>query len=766
MFLRTYHLSGNVKYSGWIKGNPYWKRREQKIYDVGGLMLHLFEGEKVIVMDEKGNKIDQGFVKEGKITKYLAVNDLLTDSLPEDYEENSILSSSELSSSILSRQYTDDGDDSSSDSDLLSEIDDDFNIKNIFIYDGEMFDEMPNGKGVLKKNGQVVYDGNFLDGEKHGIGTSFIENKKIHYGEYLEGEFHGQGNLYHPDTKEMIFVGKFKKGFPFCGKFYCNNSIVYEGSFKNFFGKFAFFYDDKIYIGEFKNGKRNGFGKTLNLKDNTVYEGYWKNDLYHGKGVLMDKFGLTEYDGLWKNGLKDGYGILYEKDFLELYKYIGDFKEDKKEGYGILYESEKGILYEIEKYNDRSSWLKEYSGWWKNNEKNGDALCYNSDKLFYEGEMKDGYEDGFGNRFYQDGTLQYRGCFKEDDYHGQGILFYIDGTVCFEGIFKKGNPCNGTFYNFEDGSVHPTKVINGDYYTKGVLIEPETDGTIYHRGSFKNGLFHGDAISKDYKGTFKDGKFHGKGTYYSKWINKKYTGQFINGFFWDGKTLRYVDTNVIVYEGTIKNEKYDTGIETIFEDDDDDYDFNNPIGYRKWKNGEIVNEKEERHYLRQKMLISSFLETKNKKTLTKIYKKDYLNYLKEKYNISNVESKTKKQLVQIIKKENEKENENTVVSNEPEQFDLFGNEIVNPVQGFDGETYDESSMKYLFQRNDKNDFVNIGYIYNESNKRVPNYPIMANGKILNGYINEVVQVYEFPSQTLEIDKKSLQSYCDALDNPP
>ena len=230
MFLRTYHLSGNVKYYGWIKGNPYWKRREQKIYDVGGLMLHLFEGEKVIVMDEKGNKTDQGFVKEGKITKYSAVNDLLTDLLLEDYEENSVLSRSDLS-----RQYTNDGDelssDSSSDSDSLSEIDDDFNTKNIFIYDGEMFDEMPNGKGVLKKNGQVVYDGNFLDGKKHGIGTSFIEKKKIHYGEYLEGEFHGQGKLYHPDTKEMIFDGKFKKGFPFCGKFYCNNSIVYEGFF-------------------------------------------------------------------------------------------------------------------------------------------------------------------------------------------------------------------------------------------------------------------------------------------------------------------------------------------------------------------------------------------------------------------------------------------------------------------------------------------------------------------------------------------------------
>jgi len=710
MFLRICHLSGNLKYSGWIKGNPCWKRRDQKIYDVDGLMLHLFEGRTVIVIDEKGNKIDQGFVKEGKINKYSAVNDILTDLSPEDYEDNS----------VLSRQYTDDGDELTSDSSDSDETSETFDIKNIFTYDGEMFNEMPNGKGVLKKNGQVVYDGNFLDGQKHGTGTSFLENKKIHYGEYLDGQFHGQGKLYHPDTKEMIFDGKFKKGFPFCGKVYCNNSIVYEGFFKNYCGEFAFFYDDEIYIGEFKNGKRNGFGETLNLKDDTIYEGYWKNDVYHGKGVLFDKFGDKEYEGGWKNGMKDGYGIFYDIEYGEPYKYVGDFKEDKKEGYGILYENEN--------FNDTDSWVKEYSGWWKNDEKNGDALCYDSDKLFYEGEIKDGYEDGFGNRYYQDGTLQYRGTFKKNDYHGQGTLFYIDGTICFEGIFQNGNPCNGTFYNFEDGSVHPTEIINGDYYTKGVLIEPETNGTIYYRGGFKNGLFHGEAVSKDYTGTFKDGKYHGKGTLHSFWDDKEYTGQFINGLFWDGKTLTYLDTNQIVYEGTLENEKYDTGIETIFEDDDEDYEYP-PIGYRKWKNGEVVNEKEERHCLRQKMLISSFLETKNKKTLTKIYKKDYLNYLQENFNINNVENKTKKQLVHIIQKEKEK----NVVPNEPEQFDLFGNEIVNPVQGFDDETYDESSMIYLFQRNEENRFINIPYVYDENKKEVPNYPIMTNGKILNGY---------------------------------
>ena len=94
MFLKIYYLSGNIKYSGWIKGIPSWikqRRKQEKIYDIGGFTLFFYEGKKVIVMDEKGNKIDQGIVKDGKITKFFATNDLLTNISPQEYENRNLI---------------------------------------------------------------------------------------------------------------------------------------------------------------------------------------------------------------------------------------------------------------------------------------------------------------------------------------------------------------------------------------------------------------------------------------------------------------------------------------------------------------------------------------------------------------------------------------------------------------------------------------------------------------------------------------------------
>ena len=737
MFLKIYYLSGNIKYSGWIKGIPSWikqRRKQEKIYDIGGFTLFFYEGKKVIVMDEKGNKIDQGIVKDGKITKFFATNDLLTNISPQEYENRNLIFR-QYDYYIDNSDNNDNNNNNDDDNSLISEVtddssstddssEDDFNY--IFSYDGQMFEEMPNGEGILKKNDQVIYDGNFVDGQECGIGTFFFGGHKVHHGQYLNGDCHGKGKLYNPETKEMIFDGIFKKGFPFYGKFYCNEELVFEGFFKNYSGELAWFCLDQGYIGEFKNGKKNGYGYFFSEK-NIIYKGCWENDLYHGKGVLFDKYDDVIYEGCWKNGMKNGYGIFYDKEYGVCSKYAGDFCDDKKDGYGVIY------------YDSFGKWKKWYSGWWKNNKKNGDGLCFNENKLYYEGQMKDNSESGFGKRFYQDGTLQYKGYFDENEYSGEGILYYIDGTICFEGTFKNGNPCNGTFYNFEDGKVYNTEIINDDYYTKGVLIEPETNGVIYYQGNFKNGLFHGEAKSQDYTGSFKDGKFHGQGIFYSKWSDVEYKGQFINGLYWDGKKLKSVHSNEVVYEGTIKDENYDTGIETIYDDDDEDYEYD-PIGYRKWKDGKIVDEKEERRYLRQKMLIYSFLETKNKKILNKIYKKDYLKFLEEKYDIYNVEVKTKKQLVRIIEEQKKKEKVQRSFNTEPTKFDLFGNEIVKPCRGNDGNIYDESSMLYLFKKDESNEYINIQYRYKESANnpcesviKIPNYPVMTNGKILDGY---------------------------------
>lgn len=94
--------------------------------------------------------------------------------------------------------------------------------------------------------------------------------------------------------------------------------------------------DDKIYLGEFNNGKLDGEGaiyinSALNyigkLKDNEPngegelyfdnsnvlkYKGKFKNGNYNGKGVLYDSIGNKIYEGKFSQGLFDGYGVAYD----------------------------------------------------------------------------------------------------------------------------------------------------------------------------------------------------------------------------------------------------------------------------------------------------------------------------------------------------------------------------------------------------------------------------------------------------------------------
>ena len=49
-------------------------------------------------------------------------------------------------------------------------------------------------------------------------------------------------------------------------------------------------------------------------------------------------------------------------------------------------------------------------------------------------------------------------------------------------------------------------------------------------------------------------------------------------------------------------------------------------------------------------------------------------------------------------------------------------------------------MLYLFKKDERNEYVNIQYRYDNSDSnpsesviKVPNYPVMTNGKILDGY---------------------------------
>lgn len=714
MLLKIYHVGGGVKYSGISSTIPKemkYKFRNPcfKLYDIGGIMLYLFQENSFMKeFNEKGELSNIGFIKNKKIVKEMKKIIEDTNSISDNEEDNYIpfeennISYENLNSNMRTIF-----------SDFLSEISQSlgqttnisFQYQNVEVdtesstsydeyeeeYEGEVILDIPNGKGIFyEKENSPQYIGYWLEGRRHGKGIFYKKNEKIYYGEWKQDKRVGFGISFSNGKK--IFEGIWKNDFPSFGKIYSSEEdIIYNGLFSEYIGNFIYYHInlEETYQGTFKNGKRDGYGEIIDSENIVRYSGQWKNDKRDGYGEQIYTGG--KYKGYWKNNEHDGYGIFYD----------------------ISYDNLDNKVYE-----------KDYSGYWKNGKKEGEGIEFlDNETIMYEGEFKNDKRYKGIEYYEKNGNLMYGGYFNGYEFEGKGILYYPNSqNICFEGTFKNGNPCNGISYNENGTEENKTKIIDGNYYT--------FSKTFYDNGDLK------------YEGYFKNGIYHGEGTLKTVDGKKEYKGMFLNGLYWNGEdTLRYIDfyTNPIIFKGSLKNESYFNGIEYIYEDGDIYYDLD-PVFYQKWQDGEPINEEKERFELRQEMKILSYLETKQKKKLEKTYKKDYLHFLEKKYKIIKKENLKKKELISLIENEYYSK-KNEIMVNEGE-YDLFGNEMINPVKGFDGEIYDESSMIYLFERDEKMEFKHIPYIYNEQNERVPNYPIMSNGKPLNGYQKGEIKIYE------------------------
>ena len=660
MFLHIYSLGGRIKYSGFSSKIPSFIERKiyhqsLKIYDIGGIMLSLFnENSFVREYNEKGIILDFGYIKNGKIRKEVKKIDernlILNEDIPESNGSMENHNSIELFHyfQVLYplrfnfNNFTEYNLDAESTVSSYDEYEDE--------YEGELVNDIPNGRGIFYKGkGSPEYIGHWFNGERNGKGIYYKDNEKNYYGEWKENNRSGFGISYFHGKK--IFEGIWKNDFPYSGKIYDSlSNIIYEGLFSKYSGTFTFTNINRCrtYTGSFKNGKKNGYGEETYIYKK--YIGYWKDNEYHG------------------------FGTLYEND------------------------------------------IKEYSGYWKHGKREGKGNYFNDNgTIWIEGEFKED-EPYYGIQYYENNNIQYEGYFHEYSFEGEGILYYpYSSTICFKGTFKSNNPFHGTFYSDQGIEENKTKIINGDSYTFSKTFYDS--GTIKYEGNFKNGIYHGEGILK-----FEDEKI--------------YKGIFLNGLYWDGEnTLQYPDflSSPIIFKGSLKNGKYYTGIEYIYEVNhfNDILYENGPILYKEWVDGIPIDKEKKRNELKQEMKILSFFETKQKKMIKKISKEDLIRYLQKKYNITVSDNLFKNDIINLIEKEyNSKKNRKFI---EKDELDLFGNEIKNPVIGSDGEIYDESSMIYLFKKNKDMEFINIPYIYNEKNERVPNYPIMSNGKPLESY---------------------------------
>ena len=290
--------------------------------------------------------------------------------------------------------------------------------------------------------------------------------------------------------------------------------------------------NNKLYSGDFKNGKREGKGE-IYYADNEKYVGSFINNKREGIGIYYFSNG-SSWQGNFKNDMKDGVGLFTKKDGGKLYV---EFDKDHViarydyKGEGDQFSNSKGI----DDFNKNYNLIK------KNNEFVNNVIVktisnnvqkIEQDKKYkvYLNRIKELNEKepfmlnivlGLNSNKEEFLTLNSVGNIKylgeinsEKKKNGRGVLF--KGNKYFLGFFKNDLPI-GLFniydenkklkfsgeidnnYNFKQNSNITIYYNNGNiYYGQYSNNNPNGFGTLYFDdnsswcGNFINGKFEGD----------------------------------------------------------------------------------------------------------------------------------------------------------------------------------------------------------------------------------------------------------------------------------
>ena len=441
----------------------------------------------------------------------------------------------------------------------------------------------------------------------------------------------------------------------------------------------------------------HGPGQIISMDGVLLHDGEWyKGRMMHGKIFFTDT-GVLRYDGEFYPNGEFKKGKLYRKfrDFDKKLKYEGSFDICSRfHGHGFL----------------TCPTGSTYDGNWKDGEANGHGSVTYPDGTTYVGNFEKDKRHGYGIVTYPNGST-YDGNWKEGKANGHGVSTV--GGSRYVGNFKNDQKHGHGVYTYPDGSTYvgywADHVQHGQgtyrsargYYFQGLFrkglkhgagTELLSDGEKYI-GNFKNHKRHGKGFLEfpsrvSFQGSFEDGHIHGQGTLFRKNNRIWKKGHFDNNDL-HGKGVVFANNGTVQLEGTFIHGKF---------------------------------------YNQTALMVQKYLDTRDSSALKKITGKEIQKYIETKFKTTYPVSKSKqyllKQLIEFSKSTEERPVE--------ENYDEFGNEIQTKCLGNDGNFYDIESMFYLFQQNEIGEYINIPYAYVE-NKRIPNFPRMGNGKLLDGY---------------------------------
>ena len=378
-----------------------------------------------------------------------------------------------------------------------------------------------------------IYEGQVLNSKPHGKGVQVYSNDNRYEGEWKEGAKHGSGILINDIGR---YEGSFSQGLP-------NGEGIEVWS------------NGHRYEGEWRDNKRHGKG-FYSWTDGSSYEGGWENGNEHGFGIIRNLHEDLSIEANFVDGYPDG------KMTTKFKGNTAEYEIDLTPELKRIFDSEKAIPLEyINGHVIIVSPLYRFDGNQVNGLKSGFGIQVWSTGDRYEGEWKNNKQDGKGIANYSFGG-RYDGLWKDNEFHGYGI-FNSSGGHRYEGEWKKGkmngyfivNTSNGNTYkgelvnnyfhgkgayNWADGNSYTGDWKNGKHNGKGVYIYGNTDDSSMsgmYEGDFKNDVRHGYGIrtwknGDRYEGEWQNDKYHGRGVattlggyrYEGEWINGKEVG--------------------------------------------------------------------------------------------------------------------------------------------------------------------------------------------------------------------------------------------------
>ena len=259
---------------------------------------------------------------------------------------------------------------------------------------------------------------------------------------------------------------------------------------------------NKIFEGEYLNGKRNGKGKEYET-GRIIFEGNYLNGKRNGKGKEFGYCGGLIFEGEYLNGKRNGRGKEFADDKII---YEGDYLNDLKWN-GKGYDEDGNKIYE---FKEGKGIIKEYGYY---------------DFLSFEGEYSNGLRNGNGKEYYE------------------------NDNVRFEGEYLNGLKWNGKGYDEDGNKIYELK--DG----KGLIKEYNINGLLYFEGEYINGKRNGKGIEyrgippyKFFEGEYSDGKRNGKGKEYYEFGNVSFAGELTNGLK-NGKGKAYYENGKLYFEG-------------------------------------------------------------------------------------------------------------------------------------------------------------------------------------------------------------------------